>query len=258
MAALPPSASFMVEHDDPAMGMRKQYTVSFWESDNTLQMYDQHLKRVFLRRSVPPERPKMADFYLGGLVVVCSRPLRVLDYGDELTRRRYAAVRGTACMVIKPHSYHAAGKIINMVYDAGLSVGRLRMSRLLEEEAATFLQISAGGGSAAAQSAAATAELSCDAIFALEITGDDIMARLHELAGPADPAEARELVPASIRCARLACVCCVRAQCHPFCVYSTMPHTCAALIALDATDLLTPPLLLFCFIVWREQSNIWA
>jgi nucleoside-diphosphate kinase len=189
------------------MGLRKLFTLSYWEEDGTLQMYDTHLKRTFLKRTVPPERPKLGDFYIGALTVVCARPLRVLDYGDDLTRRRYASVRGTACMLVKPDAYHAAGKIITMIYDANLHIGRLRMLRLSESEAADFLSLTpasaaagrgSGGGVAPADSA--IAHLGCDVVLALEITGDDVMARLHELAGPADPLEAKELAPVSIRC----------------------------------------------------------
>lgn len=243
-----PTASFVVEHDDPAMGMRKQYVLSFYESDGTLQMYDTHLKRMFLKRTVPPERPRLSDFYIGALIVVCARPLRVLDYGDDLTRRRYASVRGVALMLIKPDAYHAAGKIIDMVYSAGLTIGRLRMSRFTEEDAAAFLQTgpaasgaaaaapaggagggagrpasssssalaaagsaslggahaasSAGGatlGGGAAVSAEAVAHLSCDVVIAVEVTGDDVMSRLHALVGPANPADAADLAPVSVR-----------------------------------------------------------
>lgn len=250
-----PTASFIVEHDDPAMGMRKQYVLSFYESDGTLQMYDVHLKRMFLKRTVPPERSRLSDFYIGALIVVCARPLRVLDYGDDLTRRRYASVRGVALMLIKPDAYHAAGKIIDMVYSAGLTIGRLRMSRFTEEDAAAFLQTGpaassaaaaapvsaggaggaggrpassastsalaaagsallggshaggaaggagagAGGGFSAAASAEAVAHLSCDAVVAVEVTGDDVMSRLHALVGPAHPADAADLAPVSVR-----------------------------------------------------------
>src|SRR4051794_13628 len=99
--------SFLVEHDDPDAGLRKYYVLSYWEIDGSVSMYDQHARRQFLRRVVPPEKPNLEAFSLGATVVVCSRPLKVLDYADAKTRRRYAALRGNCLLVVKPEAYHA-------------------------------------------------------------------------------------------------------------------------------------------------------
>jgi len=218
MAEVGASATFLVEHDDSTAGLRKRFTLSYWQADGSPQMFDIQHKRMFLKRTVPPERTKLSSFYIGATVVVCARPLLVVDYGDEATKRRYAAVRGSALLLIKPDAYHAAGKIISMVEDC-LSIGQLRMVRLDAAQARGFLLagIGASGSSdtgasaseavfesspasaAASVDAGIVAHLSSDHLFALEVTGDDVIAVLHELVGPADPDDARELAPGSIR-----------------------------------------------------------
>jgi len=216
------SAAFVVEHDDPAIGLRRRFVLSFYESDNTVSMYDPHGKKSFLTRTVPPEKPRLDAFYLGATVVICSRPLTVIDYADEHTRRRFAAVRGTAVLLVKPEAYYSAGKIVDRVYAAGLSVGRLRMVKFTHEDAAAFAAAAgagsepSGGASDSKSSTSAraapsgvlsgggglseeAAHLCADHMLALEVAGDDVLARLQAEAGPADPAVAREVDPYSLR-----------------------------------------------------------
>jgi len=190
----PSSAAFLVEHDDAEAGVRKHYVLSYWEADCSVAMYDTHAKRAFLKRVVPPEKPALGSFFLGATVVVCSRPLKVLDYADDATRRRFAALRGTALMLVKPDGYHALGKLLQIITRAGLEVGRIRMMRLAAAEAAAFYAIS--GAEARGDSAG---HLASDHTTGVEVVGDDVFARLHELTGPANPADARAAAPTSIR-----------------------------------------------------------
>jgi nucleoside diphosphate kinase len=190
----PSDATFIVEHDDASAGLRKHYVLSYWTIDGSVAMYDSHAKRQFLKRVVPPEKPPFDAFFLGGTVVVCSRPLKVVDYADETTRKKYAAVRGNALLLVKPDAYYHLGKIISMVYNAGLGVGQLRMLRLTGEEAATLYAISG-----ADKRGDSSSYLTTENTTALEIVGDDVISRLHTLAGPANPADATEVAPASIR-----------------------------------------------------------
>lgn len=183
------------------MGIRKTFVLSVWDeipgSPPTMQIYDKHSNRMFLKRTVPPERPKLSDIYIGARIVLCARTFDVVDFADERTRRRFAAVRGRAALVVKPDAYHSAGKIIDLVYRAKLNVGQLRLVKFSEAEAAEFLEIAAG--SSAGVDPSAVSHMASDACWAMEVTGDDVMMRLHELVGPADPRDAKELVPVSIR-----------------------------------------------------------
>lgn len=87
---------------------------------------------------------------------------------------------------------------MTMVYNAELLIGRARMVKFTADEAHAFLSVGSGGGGAAPKPDAIT-QLTADYCVALEVTGDDVVSRLHELAGPADPDVAREVASYSIR-----------------------------------------------------------
>jgi nucleoside-diphosphate kinase len=127
---------------------------------------------------------------------VCARALRVTGAADDKTRRMFATTRGAAVLLVQPGAYAAAGQVLTAVYAAaaaggGLAVGRLRTLRLSPAGAAEFLALGA--------SATAADSLVGDNCLAIEVVGEDVVARLHELAGPADPADARAAAPTSLR-----------------------------------------------------------
>lgn len=208
----PPTATFICEVRDPVAGVVKEYKLSFFASDNSVSMYDPLAKHFFLRRMIPPERLALASFTLGNVVVVNARPVKIIDYGDALTRSRYENSRGSMLIIVKPDAYHHTGKILTMVANAGLDLGRLRMVKFSLDEARAFLSLSdssSSEGSAATGPAAIAAMsenraddagyLASDHCLAFEVSGDDVMAMTHQLCGPADPAIAREAAPESIR-----------------------------------------------------------
>jgi nucleoside-diphosphate kinase len=197
MAAEASLATFRVEHKDKASGVVKSYNLSYY-ADGTVSMYDLGGRRMYLKRSPVPEKLALRDFYLDATVIVCGRPLHVADYADDATRSKFAATRGTSLLLVKPDAYHAMGKVLVMVRGAGLEVGRLRMVKLSRVEAAEFLALGRRPGAPPAGDDVA-AHLASDHALAVEVTGDDVIAAVHALAGPADPADARSAAPASIR-----------------------------------------------------------
>ena len=54
----------------------------------SIEMYDVKNKRIFLKRQEIPTL-QLDDFYVGSQVTILSRVLKVTDYGDMFTRRRF-------------------------------------------------------------------------------------------------------------------------------------------------------------------------
>jgi nucleoside-diphosphate kinase len=196
------TASLTVEYVQD--GLRRTFVLSFFARDGSVSLYEPHTKRMFLRRTVPPESLQLGQLYLGATVVVCSRTLRIVGVADAKTARTFAATRGATLLLVKPDAYQQAGQVLDVVYQSGLSVGRMRMVRFDGAEAAAFL---AAGASAAASAttggggggASGAASLTGDNMLAIELAGDDVIARVHELVGPADPADAKAAAPTSLR-----------------------------------------------------------
>lgn len=57
---------------------------------NTSLQYDLKTKKIFLKREEYPQIT-MKDLYLGSIVNVHSRHLKIEEYGDEYTRNKIAS-----------------------------------------------------------------------------------------------------------------------------------------------------------------------
>lgn len=60
------------------------YRLFFYPLNNSIEMYDKKMSRVFLKRIEAPEL-KLSDFYVGAKVTVFTRVLHVSEYGDLAT-----------------------------------------------------------------------------------------------------------------------------------------------------------------------------
>lgn len=190
-------AAFLVSYHDKVYDSYSKYILSFFR-DGTVSMYDVARKRMFLKRSGVPEEPATADAYIGSTVVVCGRALKVLDFADEATRRKFATTRGATLILVKPDAYGQAGHILDQVTQhksGALKVGRLRTVHFTAEQARDVL----GMDKSRAVSEADVAHLASGVCLAIEVAGDDVIAIAHALVGPAEPADAQAAAPGSIR-----------------------------------------------------------
>lgn len=189
----------MTYHDEVCDTV-SEYILAFWARDATLSLFDTKRKRVFLRRSLPAEGTKLEALTLGATVVVNGRALKVVDYADAATRRKLGALRGAVLVLVKPAAFRdALGDVLAALAPPGspLRVGRARSLRFADaDDAAAFLRHSAGGREV---DAAAASHLASGPCLALELVGDDALAAVHALVGPADPADARAAAPGSVR-----------------------------------------------------------
>ena len=74
-------------------------------------MYDVKLNRIFLKKVEIPSI-SLDDFFQGAQVTILSRVLRVTDYGDVHTRKKFEVDRSRTFAMIKPDGYKNMGKIL--------------------------------------------------------------------------------------------------------------------------------------------------
>ena len=129
--------SFLVEWFDSAASLARKFTLTYFPSDATLELFDLRLHRTFLKRCAYPTVP-LSSLYIGGQVTIYARTLRVIGYGDESTRARLDSDHSTALALIKPSATPYAGAFLQAVHSAGMRVGRLRMLRLTPAQAQQF------------------------------------------------------------------------------------------------------------------------
>lgn len=58
----------------------------------------------------------MQDLYLGSIITVHSRQLKIVDYADIFTKNKFEAAAGRTFAMVKPDCYTQTGKIIDAIY----------------------------------------------------------------------------------------------------------------------------------------------
>lgn len=94
---------------------------------------------MFLKRMACPE-VTMDKFFLGGIVTVYSRQLKIVDYGDAFTRSMFAKNKESSFILLKPDAYTKTGKIIDHLSRNGFMLSNLKMGRFTPATTARFLQ----------------------------------------------------------------------------------------------------------------------
>ncbi len=58
----------------------------------------------------------LQDLFIGSIVTVHSRQLKLVEYGDLFTRQRFEDKKQRSFAMIKPDAYTSTGKIIDAIY----------------------------------------------------------------------------------------------------------------------------------------------
>jgi len=189
--------SFEASYDDPQAGIVREYVISFYEADNSVEMFDRKTKRCFLKKTVYPQAQK-ADFYIGNRVTINGRRLQLTDYADAATRRALQpSVEATLC-IIKPDGYEVLGHIFQLLHNSGLTLAEANMVRLARNHVDELLRSHAGRISP--EVLRSTAEFCSQyPVALLELRGEDAAARCRAALGPDAIASAKSAAPESLR-----------------------------------------------------------
>ena len=80
-----------------------------------------------------------ADLFVGAIVTINSRQLKISDYADTATRKGFARGKETQFALIKPDAYMHTGKIIDSIYQNGFIISKIKMSRFNNVTAGRFV-----------------------------------------------------------------------------------------------------------------------
>lgn len=75
---------FETEWYDPQADIIRYYRLFYFPVDNTIEMFDKKVQKIFLKRVQAPGL-SLSDFYVGAKVTVFSRVLHIVSYGDIAT-----------------------------------------------------------------------------------------------------------------------------------------------------------------------------
>lgn len=132
--------AFKVEWFDATSGLHRQFNLSFYESDKSVEMFDIKSKKMFLRRcAVSSAAFDKKDLFVGNTVVVFARHLLIKGYTNEYTRQQVENDTQTTLVLVYPEAHAQLGQVIGCFDRAGYALCRVRSMRFTGISARQFL-----------------------------------------------------------------------------------------------------------------------
>ncbi len=79
---------FVVEWYDSAASLVRTYNLTYYIKDKTIEMFDLKSRKMFLKKT-EYSSIQLKDIFIGAIVNVYSRQLKVIDYADDFTRTKF-------------------------------------------------------------------------------------------------------------------------------------------------------------------------
>lgn len=128
---------FIAEWYDNQASVMRQYLLYYFLLDNTIEMYDLKNRRTFLKRCHYPQ-VVLEDLFIGAVVTVYARQLKILDFGDPFTKKALSVARSRTIVFLKAKQWSRMGVIIDALYKNNFVVARARSIQLTPEQAQEY------------------------------------------------------------------------------------------------------------------------
>ncbi|XP_018564428.1 nucleoside diphosphate kinase 7 [Anoplophora glabripennis] len=182
--------SFLGEWFDYQSYYHKKFILNFYPSDNTLDIFDRELNRMYLKRT-RMDNLGLDDMFVGNKIRIYGRQITITDYADCRTQKFVGKAKEHTLAILKPNVVDKLGEIITQIQDRKFHITRLRMCELSRKEALDFYEHKKGD----AALPFVLENIVSGPSVALELVGENALARWKEVMGPADPQEARKTAP---------------------------------------------------------------
>jgi nucleoside-diphosphate kinase len=104
---------FVVEYYDPMPQLKKTFLLKYFPDQHQAEMVDVKTKKMFLKKSACPPEITTADFFIGGKILLYSRELQIVDYGDSKTRSLLDKQTQKSFVIMPSDSFNLWGVISN-------------------------------------------------------------------------------------------------------------------------------------------------
>lgn len=92
---------FLGEWFDYDAAFHKNLLVNYYPADNTVELFDHDLNRIFLRRAAC-EGVGLDDMFIGNKIRVYGRQIKILKYADCATERIVGKAKEHTFAILKP------------------------------------------------------------------------------------------------------------------------------------------------------------
>ncbi|XP_076164625.1 nucleoside diphosphate kinase homolog 7 [Ptiloglossa arizonensis] len=185
---------FEAEWYDKIASTLKKFYLYYYPYDNTVELFDLKVRKTFLRRT-KCEGIRAKDFYVGAIVTIFSRNIKILDYADCTTRTKLQTKMQKTFAMVKTDVIDKLGQILKRIASCNFHIINIKMVKLTQDQASQFCQDIED----ATNIGYIVNMLTSGPIVALELLGDHVITRWLEVIGPEDSNEARAKAPNSIR-----------------------------------------------------------
>ncbi len=131
--------AFKVEWFDVTSGLHRQFNLSFYESDKSVEMVDIKSRKMFLRRCPIASSLDKKELFVGNTVVVFSRHLLIKDFANEYTKSQVEDHKQTTLVLIYPEAHAELGHVLKCFERAGYHLVRARSLCFTQISAVEFL-----------------------------------------------------------------------------------------------------------------------
>ncbi|KAL2750553.1 nucleoside diphosphate kinase 7-like [Vespula maculifrons] len=184
---------FEAEWYDKIACILKKFYLYYYPVDNTVELFDLKTRKTFLRRT-KCDGIKAEDFYIGAVITIYSRNIKIIDFADKNTKSKLQTITQKTFAIIKPDVMDKMGEILKRIIAHNFHVANIKMVKLTKEQATEFCK-----GKESTQLPFIINFLTSEPVLALELLGDDAVAQWLKLIGPEDSSEARKTAPSSLR-----------------------------------------------------------
>ncbi|KYN08336.1 Nucleoside diphosphate kinase 7 [Cyphomyrmex costatus] len=185
---------FEAEWYDKVACILKKFYLYYYPSDNTVELFDLKTRKTFLRRTTC-EGIKAKDFYVGSVITIFSRCIKITDYADACTKTKLETQLQKVFVLLKPDVIDKMGEILKMIINCDFHITNLKMIRLTADDIAESCFIEKD----VVDKTSVINYLISGPVVALELLGGNGITRWQELAGPEDSNHARLTAASSLR-----------------------------------------------------------
>ncbi len=167
------SLLFVVEWYDPMPQLKRKYLLKYFYDQGMVEMVDVKTKKLFLKKSLCPAHITKDDFYIGGKVLLYSRELDIIDYGDLKTKDKLQFQVQQCLVLLTSQSYRNWGNIIHE-FAQKFTLTKLKTVILSPSSADTVCKV-------LEESARKSPQLSEGVSLAMIVSADDGFNKLRDL-----------------------------------------------------------------------------
>eukprot|EP01029_Cantina_marsupialis_P016616 TRINITY_DN37060_c0_g5_i2.p1 TRINITY_DN37060_c0_g5~~TRINITY_DN37060_c0_g5_i2.p1 ORF type:complete len:289 (+),score=24.41 TRINITY_DN37060_c0_g5_i2:152-1018(+) len=132
--------SFVVEWvDRNALNLKKEYKLNYFVKrgrPGEVEMYDCKTRQLFLKRCPYPSL-ELKELHVGSKVIVFSRQLTVIKYGDEFTSQAFTSSLESSFLFITPSGLNSFHDVLGALFAKDLKIAELRSVALSQSDSMT-------------------------------------------------------------------------------------------------------------------------